>query len=334
MRILTGILFSFTMALAISSHLIPVLVRIFEKLKRSDQGLIRSSDRKVFSTLGGIAIFPGFIIASTLGLFGKELPEFSFIIIALMLIFFTGLKIDILTISPLKKMIAQLIVSMILVFLANVRFSNIQGLFGFGIIGIIYCSIITIIAIIIIVNAFIFIDGIDGLTSGLSLLVALIAGSRFATVDSGYAILSFSLAGSVAGLLFYNIYKKQNKIALGNSGVLFLGAIISVLLIKFEKINSYQNNLNALESASLIFQRILTLMIYIVIFGSIIFATIAKLLFKRQLKKISIPYFHQTEIRSLDQKAKSRMYSRRLRINKGEIVICNKEGISLEIQPG
>ncbi len=232
------ILFCFSLALAISVYEVPVIVKIVKKLNLLDHPGERSSATESVPTLGGIAIFISFILASAIGLYSYELPEMTYIVAALIVIFFIGLTDDIVNLSPLKKFSSQIIVAGMLIFLADIHFTNLHGIFGIKEIGTIPGSLISCFTIIVIINAFNLIDGVDGLAAGLTILIASAFGGWF--LISGhfnYAILSFSLSGATAGFFFYNVYGVKNKIFMGDTGSLVLGTIISILVIQFNEFN-------------------------------------------------------------------------------------------------
>ena len=249
MQIFIHILISFLLALGISLFAVPVIVRTVLKLKLLDQPNIRSSNENPIPTLGGIAIFFGFLVGSTIGLFEFELPEMMYIFSASILMLFMGLKDDLVSLSPTKKIIGQVIAACIIIFLAKIRFTHLHGFLGFGEIGMFPSVLITGFTIIVLINAFNLMDGIDGLAAGLSMLVTLIFGTWF--LISGHfhhAILSFGLLGAISGFFFYNVYGKENKIFMGDTGSLFLGTIISVLLIRFNEFNIDQTLPYAVQS--------------------------------------------------------------------------------------
>ena len=237
-------------AVAISLYVIPVIVRIVKNLGLLDHPNERSSAKTSVPTLGGIAIFISFIFSSTIGLSSYDLPEIKYILPALILIFFTGLTDDILSVSPYKKFIFQIIVAFILVFMAKIRFTNLHGTFGIWEIGVIPGSILTCFTIIVITNAFNLIDGIDGLASGVTMLIAMAFGGWF--YISGYysyAVISFSLVGAVLGFFYFNVYGIENKIFMGDTGSLVIGTIISILVVQFNEFNIDQSQPYALEAA-------------------------------------------------------------------------------------
>ena len=79
--------------------------------------------------------------------------------------FFVGMKDDILIISAYKKLIAQILAAVILVVMGNIRFTDLHGLFGIHEINYIFSSLISITALVAIMNAYNLIDGIDGLAT-------------------------------------------------------------------------------------------------------------------------------------------------------------------------
>ena len=250
MQVFYHIVASIVLGVAISLFAVPVIVRTVTKLRLFDQPNIRSSTEKPIPTLGGIAIFFGFLFASAFGSFNYELPEMIYIISATILMLFIGLKDDLVTLSPVKKIIGQIITAGTIIFLAKIRFTNLHGFLGIQEIGLIPGVFLTGFAIIVMINAFNLMDGIDGLASGLSMMVAVIFGGWFyISGHAGYAILSFSLAGALGGFFYYNVYGTEFKIFMGDTGSLFLGTIISILLIQFNEFNIDPTQPYAIESA-------------------------------------------------------------------------------------
>jgi len=250
MQNLLYLLGSFILAILISLFAVPIVIRVAHSLKLMDNPNERSAAEYPIPTLGGISIFLSFVFSSTLGLSGNEMPELIYIITAILLMFFVGLKDDILTLSARKKLVAQLLAAGIIIFLAKIRFSNLHGFLGIGEIGIVPGIILTFFVIIVIINAFNLMDGIDGLAAGFSMLGALVFGSWFfISGHMDYAILSFSLVGAIAGFFYYNVYGKENKIFMGDTGSLVLGTIMSVIVIRFNEFNIDQTQPFSIASA-------------------------------------------------------------------------------------
>jgi UDP-GlcNAc:undecaprenyl-phosphate/decaprenyl-phosphate GlcNAc-1-phosphate transferase len=232
------IILTLVMALGISLYAVPVVIRIANALKMYDQPNSRSSANIAVPTLGGIAIYLSFTISASIGVNGYIFPGLTSIFVALLFMFFVGIKDDILNISPYKKITAQLITAAILIFYAKIRFTHLHGFMGIGELGYLQGVILTAFVMIVFINAYNLIDGIDGLAAGLSIFATAVFGSWF--YISGhyeYAILSFALTGALLGFFFYNVYGRKNKIFMGDTGSLVLGTIISIIVIKFNELN-------------------------------------------------------------------------------------------------
>jgi len=103
---------------------------------------------------------------------------------------------------------------------------------------------------IVFINAFNLIDGIDGLASGISIIAAGVLGVWFYLAGHiEYTILAFSLIGALSGFFYFNVYGKKNKIFMGDTGSLILGTIMSVLVIQFNELNIIQTRPFAIASA-------------------------------------------------------------------------------------
>ncbi|MEQ1678290.1 MAG: MraY family glycosyltransferase, partial [Chitinophagaceae bacterium] len=86
--------------------------------------------------------------------------------------------------------------------------------------------------IIVVINSFNLIDGVDGLAASLGILTMLVFGMYFFAVDQqAYALMSFSMAGSLVAFLIFNHHPA--KIFMGDSGSLMIGLVNAILVIKF-----------------------------------------------------------------------------------------------------
>jgi UDP-N-acetylmuramyl pentapeptide phosphotransferase/UDP-N-acetylglucosamine-1-phosphate transferase len=147
-------------------------------------------------------------------------------------IFFLGLKDDILILSAKKKFLGQLAAAAILIHLGNVRIESMHGFLGIGHLPAIASYLLSYITLIVVVNAFNLIDGVDGLAGSLGVLTTLTFGIYFYLANQPmYAMLGFAMAGSLLAFLIFNF--APAKIFMGDSGSLLLGLVNAVLVIKF-----------------------------------------------------------------------------------------------------
>ncbi len=178
---------------------------------------------KPTALMGGIAIYFSFIsivIASSI-YFQIDL----FILSAFTIMFITGLVDDLYELKPIYKVVAQVASTFILISKGFVFGNDLLGWVGVP---------ITFLWVIGITNAINLLDNMDGLSAGISTIIAFIVGAiSIIEGDSQTALLSFVLAGSTLGFLRYNF--NPAKIFMGDSGSLFLGFLLSFLALSVQK---------------------------------------------------------------------------------------------------
>lgn len=217
---------------------IPSIIRIANAKRLFEPFDARKIHTRIVPPMGGIAIFIGFTLSSIIATDGISFDELKYIIASVIIMFFIGLKDDLMDISAQKKLMVQIFAAIILITLGNVRFTHLHGILGAGEIGYITSIILSIFAMVVIINAFNLIDGIDGLASALAMLAAATFGIWFfLTGHIQFSILSFALVGSLAGFFIYNVFGKQNKLFMGDTGSLIIGLVISALVVNFNEFN-------------------------------------------------------------------------------------------------
>lgn len=244
---------SFILSFVLSLIVIPPIIRVARAKHLFEPFEERKIHTKTVPPLGGVAIFIGFTISSIIATDGLSFYSLKYIIVAVIAMFFIGLKDDLLDISARKKLVVQIFATLILITMGNVRLSNLHGILGTSDIGIITSVVLSLFAMIVIINAFNLIDGIDGLASGLAIMAASFFGIWF--FISGhiqFSILSFALVGSLAGFFLYNVYGNKNKLFMGDTGSLIIGIVISVLVVKFNEFNIVKSAPYAINAAPVV----------------------------------------------------------------------------------
>ncbi len=181
------------------------------------------------SSLGGISIFSSFWIAISLVSEVHSMAAFNYFFVGAFILFLTGVKDDLVGISAFTRLAIQVGVAS-LMFMGGIRLTYIPGLEVE--VPILVSYFLTIFLIGAIVNAYNFIDGINGLAGGLTIISALAFAVLFYFSGmENYAALAVALAGSVFGFLWFNFGKA--KIFMGDNGSTFIGIILSFFTIVF-----------------------------------------------------------------------------------------------------
>jgi UDP-GlcNAc:undecaprenyl-phosphate/decaprenyl-phosphate GlcNAc-1-phosphate transferase len=227
-----NILLSASLAFLITFFAIPIVIQVAKDKKLFDEPDERKVHKTVIPTLGGLGIFAGFIIATLMGVPSGITSELQYFAAAATVIFFLGLKDDILVLSASKKFIGQLVAAGIVIKFGGVQLDNMHGFLGINEIPRVASVILTIFTIIVITNSFNLIDGVDGLAGSLGLLTTLVFGIYFFIAGQlTYAVMALALSGSIIAFLIYNF--SPAKIFMGDTGSLLLGLVNSILVIKF-----------------------------------------------------------------------------------------------------
>ncbi len=227
-----NILLSSVLAFLITFFAIPPIIKVAKDKKLFDEPDERKVHKAVIPTLGGLGIFAGFIIATLMGVPASVSNELQYFMAAAMVIFFLGIKDDILVLSATKKFVGQLIAAGIIIRFGGIQINNMHGFLGVYQIPEVASIVLTLFTIIVITNSFNLIDGIDGLAGSLGLVTSLVFGIYFyATGQLMYAVMALALAGSLVAFLIYNF--SPAKIFMGDTGSLLIGLLNSIFVIKF-----------------------------------------------------------------------------------------------------
>ncbi len=198
---------------------------------RSDEGN-RHIHKKEVPKLGGVGIFLAFLVGYML--FGIQSIQMNSILIGSFIIVLTGIIDDIKSIRAGQKFLGQLIAACIIVFYGGILLNNITA-FGYSLDFGIFSYPLTIFFIVACANIINLIDGLDGLSGGISSIFYLTIGIiGFFQGRSGslVMILTFIMLGATLGFLLHNFYPA--KIFCGDCAM-FLGFSIAVItLLEFK----------------------------------------------------------------------------------------------------
>src|SRR6201989_2056262 len=226
------VLLSIAISFTITFLAIPAIINVAEMKKLFDMPDERKVHHTPITPLGGLGIFAGFIFGSLLTLHFGQYADLQYYIAASFVIFFLGLKDDILIISPGKKFIGQVLAAFIIIYYGNVQIRSMHGFLGVYQLPEMFSLLLTYFAVIVVINSFNLIDGIDGLAGSLGLLSTTIFGTYFLYIGMlPLAVIAFSLAGSLLAFLIFNF--QPAKIFMGDTGSLLLGTINAILVLKF-----------------------------------------------------------------------------------------------------
>ncbi len=230
------LILSFLFSLAITFFTIPTIIKISRRKNLMDEPGTRSSHLRKIPNLGGIAIF--YAIGICAPIFSYELFEqFKFLFASLVILLYIGVMDDIVVMRAYKKLIAQIVVSALIVIGSDVRIRSFFGIFGIFELNYYISVAFSILTFIILINAFNLIDGIDGLAGSYSVICCALFGIsyyRLGAYNYPLVILSAVIIGSTLGFLYYNLSNYRiKKIFMGDTGSMVLGFLLAFTAICF-----------------------------------------------------------------------------------------------------
>ena len=235
---------------------------LFVRLRKYDPINPRSSHSTLATKTGGIALFTTlFLITLYFYFTSNEVFDFS-LLIPLAIVFIIGVYDDFYDANFKLKFFIQIIIAKLLIdngFIIN----NYYGLFGLYEIPYLLAQFTTVFVFLVIVNAFNFIDGIDGLA--ISFAIFSILGFEYLNESNQLTLLNTICIGSLIPLYYFN-FKKENKIFLGDAGSLFLGSLLALNTFHFLDANQVVRNGNRvlLSVAVLLYPLIDLLRVFII----------------------------------------------------------------------
>lgn len=214
------------------------------KIARQKHLVVRPNKRMCHTgevpNIGGIDICVSFLLTYLLFEY-STLQESQFILIGVFAIVMIGFVDDILILSPFAKLLGELLSGVALIGFADIRLTNLHGLFGVGEMGAVMSYLLSFFVLAAIINAINLIDGVDGLASGLGILYCLFFAFYFNWVgERAWSILAICMIGALAVFFIYNVFGgKRRKIFMGDSGSLLLGYMLTAFVFKICELNAY-----------------------------------------------------------------------------------------------
>ena len=248
MRVLPALIVGFLAAAAITLAATPIVRRYARRFGMVDRPEARRVNTKAIARGGGVAILLGFVIVAFALLVANSVIGLHFVdrpqiiqrpqLLALLggavLAVGVGLLDDWFQLRARWQFIGQFVLAGVAVAL-GVAVTTTNDPFsanGTLVITGAFAVVATLIWIVGMINSMNFIDGLDGLSSGIALIAAVTLGVINLTADPVQpyvAMFCFVLAGALAGFLRWNFHPAS--IFAGTSGIMLVGYVLAVLSI-------------------------------------------------------------------------------------------------------
>jgi UDP-N-acetylmuramyl pentapeptide phosphotransferase/UDP-N-acetylglucosamine-1-phosphate transferase len=227
---------SFFTALVITYLSVPAIINLAKIKKLYDEPNHRKAHLVRIPTLGGLALFIGFFFSFVFWTSEMNVPNFGSILSALIILFVIGIKDDLFPLVAWKKLLAQIMATLIVVIQGDIRIDNLYGLMGVHDMSYWISVVFSTVGILAVMNGFNLIDGINGLAAGIGVIVlGTFAYWFYRMEDVVFLILCLTLIGSLLAFLRFNF--KNASIFMGDSGSLVLGYLIAIIAVRFVQLS-------------------------------------------------------------------------------------------------
>jgi UDP-N-acetylmuramyl pentapeptide phosphotransferase/UDP-N-acetylglucosamine-1-phosphate transferase len=217
---------------------LPKIIAVVEYKNLLDEPNKRSSHKKVTPTLGGIS----FYFTLMFSFFFLKYFDVNHIVYnilpGLTILFVFGLKDDLVVLSPTSKLIGQLVAVSFVLLNPAFQIESLNGFLGIYHIPQYVAIGVSAMLMVLIINAYNLIDGIDGLAASIGIIISIVNAIIFYYLQLHfYFYLALIIIATLSAFLPYNLSKKDNKIFMGDTGSLIIGFVISIFTIKLLTLN-------------------------------------------------------------------------------------------------
>lgn len=230
-----------------------------------DKNLVDNPDaRKLQKTpipvLGGIAVFFGVIsgmltAAVMVGGF-DDVESTSYLLpvmMAMCVMLYVGAMDDIVGLTPISRLVIEILTVLGLIYGGNGCVDSLHGVFGIDTFSWWWGVPLTVFGGVGIINAVNMIDGVNGLSSGLCMVISLLFGVSFYWIgDYSNAMLAFVMFVSLLPFYVHNVFGNRSRMFIGDAGTMVMGVLTVWFTITILKGDEVASKFSMLPGAGLL----------------------------------------------------------------------------------
>jgi len=219
-----GLSSSFVLAFAVTVVLTLTLRPLALRLHLTDKPGGRKHHSGEIPLVGGIAMFIGIIVAATATV--QTTDRWALLVPAALLVI-AGAIDDRYNVGASARLVAQICAALVMMIGGGLYLRDIGDPFGTGRLGLAFLAIpVSVLVTLTVINAFNFVDGIDGLAASMA-LIALASGALAAGLKA--PALTVAAIGAILGFLLFNFPAFRNRrlrTFMGDAGSTLLGFLV------------------------------------------------------------------------------------------------------------
>lgn len=218
----------FIITLAVSFYLNGYINKLFIGNKLTDPVNERSSHKFPATRSGGLSIFFSICVSCAFGISTGQLTIPLYALLSVFFLTLTGFADDLIEIRYREKIFLQLFAALLMIN-AGYTIDSFHGIFYIYKLPYWAEIIISLFVFVVVVNALNLVDGLDGMASFISLKFFLVTGGIVLVSKPEWFLFFPIIISALIGFLWFNFHRSK-KVFLGDTGSLFLGAIMAFIL--------------------------------------------------------------------------------------------------------
>ena len=158
------------------------------------------------------------------------IPKSLAVVFSILIIYFFGIVDDLRGLRYRTKFSYQILVGLLLC-LTGFGIANLRGVFGLANLPLLFGCVVTVFSLVLIINAFNFIDGIDGLASGIAIISLIYYSIILLLTNSLMGLFCLAFVGALIPFFIFNIFGKEakkSKTFMGDTGSTVLGLVLFI----------------------------------------------------------------------------------------------------------
>lgn len=227
----------FLLSLTISFLVFPVYINLLRRKNILDNPNSRKIHHAGTPSMGGVIIVISSLFTCFFFLEDHSFADLNYFILAIVLVFIIGLRDDLVPLAPKFKILTQLIPFIIISLMwDDLSISSLYSLIETPEFPLILSVPLTVFTLVIISNSFNLIDGIDGLSGGIGILILSTFAYLINPLNPNLSYVLIAYVGALAGFLIFNWYPAS--IFMGDTGALVTGFMVACAGIYFINLDS------------------------------------------------------------------------------------------------
>lgn len=222
----------FLISLLVASLTHQPILKIARKYGIYDNPEARKLQRIPIPVMGGFVVFAGAIVGSLGYWFIHDCTSIIPVQAAMLVMLLVGAYDDMKDMTPLQKMIIEVVIVVVLALVNGYPINDMHGLWGVHELSPWLAWPLTVFTCVGIINAINMVDGVDGLSSGLCIMIlSFYSWMFFISHDYVRTALGCCLVGALIPFFVLNVFGRKSKMFIGDAGTMMLGIVIGDMVM-------------------------------------------------------------------------------------------------------